>query len=133
MRGWEGVRLPHDPEDRTGPRPPLVPSEAARCARPAPDYRPSLRDRLDRDQALRRAALGILVLLVLVAVALGLALSVRPPAGVGGPGLGVGAPGLLGAPGLFGAPRATDAAHLRLVLHDAASGGPALRPPRLRG
>ncbi len=127
MRGWEDARLPHDPEDRTAAVRPLVPSEAARCARPAPDYRPSLRDRLDRDRALRRATLGTVVLATTVLIALALALAVRPAPGVGGPGLGV------GAPGLFGAPRAADASHLRLVLHDAASAGPALRPPRPRG
>jgi hypothetical protein len=120
MRGWEDARLPHDPEDRAAAVRPLVPSEAARCARPAPDYRPSLRDRLDRDRALRRAALGAVVLVILVVVALALALAVPPAPGVGGHrGLG--------------APRTTDASYVRLVLHDAASAGAALRPPRLRG
>lgn len=119
MRGWEGAGPPQDP-DRAGRRRPLVPSEAVRCARPAPDYRPPLRDRLARDRALRRRLLGEALLVAFLLLGLGLTFAVRSAPAVGGAGL-------------LDTPRATDGSYLRVILRGSASSVPPLRVPDPRG
>lgn len=118
-RGWEGTGPPQDP-DRAGQRRLLVPSEAVRCARPAPDYRPPLRDRLARDRALRLRVLGDALLIALLLLGLALATAVRSAPAVG-------------EAGLLDASRASDASYLRTVLRGSSSSGPPLRAPDPRG